>query len=440
MSSHWLSNPDTPIELPLRAKNAYRVFLSFACAYFVSYAFRSINAVIAPELISDLHLSNTQLGFLSAAYFFGFGATQIPVGLGLDRFGPRLTEMTLMMFAIVGALIFSWADDFTSLVIGRVLIGVGVSACLMSAFSGFRYWFPIDRQGQLASGMLIFGTSGALVTSWPVHAVLPYLGWRGVFIGMAVLTCLAIIGLYVGLPVKTKASKSSALIDTKESGTTNFSWISYKPILTNAFFWRMFPIGAFCYGGFIAIQTLWLGPWLTSVMEYSSDSTSQILFWFNAVLLLAYVLNTFLLPQLSKRGITTLRYLTWMIAAALVFQVCAFYLRSSWVWVWWFLFAIACASYVLAQSLVVTYFPKSFSGRVSTTYNLALFMGAFLVQWGIGYLIDIGINAGWSRASAFDLALGIYLVVQALGYIWFLISPKFFPSTSIAECQELEKD
>jgi len=433
MSSHWRSNPHIDIELPLKNRAATRVFLSFACAYFISYAFRSINAVIAPDLISDLHLSNAQLGFLSAAYFFGFGVTQIPVGLGLDRFGPRLTEMVLMMFAIAGALIFSWADGFTSLVIGRVLIGVGVSACLMASFSGFRYWFPSDRQAQLASGMLIFGTSGALVTSWPAHAVLPYLGWRGVFMVMAVFTGLAIITLYFGLPVKAKTPKSSVTNNEAQSSTVSLSWASYRPILTNAFFWRMFPIGAFCYGGFIAIQTLWLGPWLTSVMEYSSSSAAQIIFWFNGVLLLTYVLNTALLPKLAKRGITTLRYLSWMVAAALIFQACAFYLRNSWVLVWWFLFAITCASFVLAQSLIVTNFPKAFSGRVSTTYNLALFIGAFLVQWGIGYLLDIGIEAGWSRASAFDLALGIYLALQILGYIWFLIAPKFFPSTAITE-------
>ena len=432
MSLHWHSDPHTSIELPLQAKSAIRVFLSFACAYFVSYAFRSINAVIAPELISDLHLSNTQLGFLSAAYFVGFGATQIPVGLGLDRFGPRVTEMTLMIFAIAGALIFSWADNFTSLVIGRVLIGIGVSACLMAAFSGFRTWFPLERQGQLASGMLVFGTSGALVTSWPVHAILPYIGWRGVFVSMAAFSCLAIIVLYFGLPVKTRVTESNASKDKKQSSVATFSWASYKPILTNAIFWRMFPLGAFCYGGFIAIQTLWLGPWLTSVMEYSSESASQILFWFNAVLLLAYILNTVLLPKLAKRGITTVRYLTWMVAAALVFQACAFYLHNPWAWVWWYLLAVASSSYVLAQSLIVAYFPISFAGRVSTTYNLALFIGAFAVQWGIGYLVDVGIEAGWSRASAFDLALGIYLVVQIIGYIWFLIAPRFFPSTPIS--------
>lgn len=433
MSSYWHSDPSKALLFPLQGRAAFKVFLSFACAYFISYAFRSINAVIAPELMADLHISNTQLGLLSAAYFIGFGATQIPVGLGLDRFGPRLTEMTLMLFAIVGALLFSWADDFTSLVIGRVLIGIGVSACLMSAFSGFRSWFPLEGQGQLASGMLVFGTSGALITSWPVHAVLPYLGWRGVFVAMAIFSCVAVVGLYFGLPVKAKVNAVTSLKIKSETSSASFSWASYRPILTNAFFWRVFPLGAFCYGGFIAIQTLWLGPWLTNVMGYSSDSASQILFWFNAILLLAYILNIFLLPRLEKYGVTTLRYITYMVGAALILQACAFYLRSSWVWLWWYLLAVACASYVLAQSLLITHFPQSFSGRVGTTYNLALFIGAFAVQWGIGYLIDVGIQAGWSKTSAFDLALGIYLIVQTLGYIWFLISPKFFPSTPIAQ-------
>lgn len=420
-----------PIDLPLGNKAAVKIFLSFACAYFISYAFRSINAVIAPELINELHISNSQLGLLSAAYFVGFGATQIPVGLCLDKFGPRRTEMSLMAFAIIGALIFSYADSFLGLLIGRVFIGMGVSACLMAAFSGFRAWYPLQMQGQLASGMLVFGASGALMTSWPLHAVLPYIGWRGVFVAMALLCCLAVIALYFGLPPKVKKLSDPNSFNKDDEAT--LSWASYKPILTNPFFWRIFPLGTFCYGGFIAIQTLWLGPWLTGVMEYSAESASQILFSFNAVLLLAYALNTMLLPKLAKHGITTLQYLIWMVGAALIFQACAFYLRSAWVFIWWYLLAVACASYVLAQSLIVSYFPKSFSGRVSTTYNLTLFIGAFIVQWGIGYLVDIGIEAGWPRATAFDIALGIYLSVQVLGYLWFLISPKFFPSTPFVE-------
>jgi hypothetical protein len=116
-----------------------------------------------------------------------------------------------------------------------------------------------------------------------------------------------------------------------------------------------------------------------------------------------------------------------------VLQACAFYWRGPWGWAWWYLVAVACASYVLAQSLIVTYVPKAYSGRVSTTYNLSLFIGAFIVQWGIGYLVDLGIAAGWSHAGAFDVALGVFLIAQAIAFVWFLLSPKYFPATIILD-------
>lgn len=425
MNLHWYRQPGQAIQLPLQGNYALRVFISFALAYIISYAFRSINAVISPELIRDLHLSHTELGFLSSAYFIGFGMTQIPVGLALDRFGPRATEMALMSFAIMGALIFALADQFLTLVIGRVCIGIGVSACLMSAFSGFRTWFPAHQQPQLPSAMLVFGTFGALMTSWPVHEVLPYIGWRGVFVAMAALSALAIVILYLGLPIKS-ADQQGAQVENNADEKATLSWKSYQPILTNAFFWRILPLGIFCYGGFIAIQTLWFGPWLIQVMDYSATTAAQILFGFNAVLLCAYLMNAWILPKLARIGIDTMRYMTWMVGASILLQAAAFYWRGPWVWAWWYLVAIACASYVLAQSLIVTYFPKAFAGRVSTTYNLSLFIGAFIVQWGIGYLVDLGIAAGWSEASAFDVALGVFLMTQAIAFAWFLLSPKYF--------------
>jgi len=433
MNLHWYRDPQQAIQLPLQGSYALRVFMTFALAYIISYAFRSINAVISPELIRDLHLSHTELGFLSSAYFIGFGMTQIPVGLALDRFGPRATEMALMSFAIIGALIFAVADQFLTLVIGRVCIGIGVSACLMSAFSAFRTWFPAEQQPQLVSAMLVFGTFGALMTSWPVHEVLPFIGWRGVFVAMAVLSALAIFVLYIGLPVKARMQPDSLGDEIDSDEKASLSWKSYRPIMTNAFFWRILPLGIFCYGGFIAIQTLWFGPWLIQVMDYSATTTAQILFGFNAVLLCAYLTNAWILPKLAGIGIDTMRYMTWMVGASIVLQACAFYWRGPWGWAWWYLVAVACASYVLAQSLIVTYFPKAYSGRVSTTYNLSLFIGAFIVQWGIGYLVDLGIAAGWSHAGAFDVALGVFLIAQAIAFTWFLLSPKYFPATIVAD-------
>jgi len=421
--SHWYRQPDQHLVLPLQSTFALRVFLCFAFAYFMSYAFRTINVVIAPDLVNDLGLNNADLGLLSSAYFIGFGATQIPLGLALDRFGPRITEAWVMTLAVVGALIFAIAEDFTTLVMARVLIGMGVSACLMAAFSGFRAWYATSQQGQLASAMLVCGTSGALASTWPVHLVTPYIGWRGVFLVMAALSFLAILILYYGLPVK----KSAPIDKPIQSSSATLSWQSYRPILTNSFFWRILPLGTFCYGGFIAVQTLWFGPWLIEVMDYPPTTAAQIVFGFNVVLLLAYLFNAWVLPKLARRGIDTMRYMTWMVGMSMIMQAGAYFWQTSLVWVWWFLFAITCASFVLAQSIIVLYFPKNYSGRVSTTYNLTLFIGAFIVQWGIGHMLDLGIALGWNKTSAYDLALAVFLAIQILGFIWFLIAPRYFP-------------
>lgn len=421
--SHWYRQPDEHLALPLKGRFALRVFLCFAFAYFMSYAFRTINVVIAPDLVHDLRLNNADLGLLSSAYFIGFGMTQIPLGLALDRFGPRITEAWIMLLAVIGALIFAIAENFTTLVTARVMIGMGVSACLMAAFSGFRAWFVPQQQGQLASTMLMFGTLGALASTWPVHLVTPYIGWRGVFLVMAGLSLLAIVTLYWGLPVR----KSSATDQRVHPESANLSWQSYKPILTNPFFWRILPLGTFCYGGFIAVQTLWFGPWLIEVMNYPSATAAQIVFGFNVVLLLAYLFNAWVLPKLARLGIDTMRYMTWMVGASMLIQACAYFWQTPIVWIWWYLFAITCASFVLAQSIIVLYFPKHYSGRVSTTYNLTLFAGAFIVQWGIGHMLDLGNTLGWNKTSAYDLALGVFLVFQILGFIWFLIAPRYFP-------------
>ncbi|MEY4699689.1 MAG: hypothetical protein RIR85_1109, partial [Pseudomonadota bacterium] len=190
----------TQAQLPMRGALAWRVFLCFAFAYFLSYAFRAVNAVIAPELIADLNISHSELGLLSSAYFVGFALMQIPIGMALDHFGPRRTESALLLLALVGSAIFAYADSLWGLTVGRLLIGIGVSACLMAAFTAYRRWFAVEQQSQLASGMLVFGTAGALVTTIPVQMALPYIGWRGAFFIMAILVGLAFIGIRLGIP------------------------------------------------------------------------------------------------------------------------------------------------------------------------------------------------------------------------------------------------
>ena len=155
---------------------ALRIVLVFAVGYFLSYAMRSVTAALAPLLVSDLSLSASELGWLSSAYILSFAAMQIPVGIWLDRYGARRTESALLLIAALGAALTAIGETLLVQSLGRILIGIGVSACLMAAYSYFRRCFPPERQPRLVMYMLISGTSGALVASQPALALAEWIG------------------------------------------------------------------------------------------------------------------------------------------------------------------------------------------------------------------------------------------------------------------------
>ena len=407
------------LNLPMRGAWALRVFACFAFGYFLSYAFRSVNAVIAPELMQDLNISNSQLGLLSAAYFIGFSTMQIPLGVALDKFGARRTESVLLLIALIGAITFAYAETLLGLTIGRLLIGVGVSACLMASFTAYRRWFAIEQQGQLASAMLVFGTMGALVTTVPVQLALPHIGWRGVFWVTALLVALSFIAIRFGLPTFDDHPKSNNQDTSGEEKS-----FSLKDILQHSFFIRMLPIGIVNHGGFLSLQTLWIGPWMIQVLGYDPEQSAQILFLFNGVMLLGYAFNAWFIPRANSKGYKTLNYIKWLLAVGLVAQFFAITLTTQYSWLLWILLAVTATGHILGQSTVITVFPTRNAGIASTSYNLLIFVGAFIFQWGIGWGIDLLTAAGTAKPDAFRQVFFAFLILQVISYIWFLFYPK----------------
>ena len=405
--------------LPMQGMWAFRVFACFAFGYFLSYAFRSVNAVIAPELMQDLNISNSQLGLLSAAYFIGFSTMQIPLGVALDKFGARRTESFLLLIALIGAITFAYAESLVGLTVGRLLIGVGVSACLMASFTAYRRWFAIEQQGQLASAMLVFGTMGALVTTVPVQLALPHIGWRGVFWVTAVLVALSFIAIRFGLPTFDDHPRSN-----NQSSSPDDKSFSLKDILRHSFFIRMLPIGIVNHGGFLSLQTLWIGPWMIQVLGYDPEQSAQILFLFNGVMLLGYAFNAWFIPRANSKGYKTLNYIKWLLAVGLVAQFFAITLTMQYSWILWILLAVTATGHILGQSTVITVFPTRNAGIASTSYNLLIFVGAFIFQWGIGWGIDLLTAAGVAKSDAFRQVFFAFLVLQVISYLWFLFYPK----------------
>lgn len=392
---------------------------AFAAGYFLSYGLRTVNAVIAPELARDFAASASQLGLLTSAYFLAFGAFQLPLGLLLDRFGPRRVEASLLLVAAAGCAVFGLAPALEGLVLGRALIGVGVSACLMASFKAFSQWFPIEMLPSLTGTIMVAGGLGALATSLPVEAVLPLLGWRGVFLLLAGLGTAVALGLFFSVPDKPS--------DHHETLRDQLAGLG-RIFLTRSY-WRFAPQGSLIVGGFMAIQGLWAVPWMMTVNGMSRAAAAEVLFTMAIAMLLGFLFVALATVPLARRGVSPMRLLTGGMGLALLVEA-ALIAALAPPWLLWGLLGLCFSLGNLAYSQLVGRFPTHLAGRVNTALNLLMFAGAFGLQWGIGAAVDTVAARGATPADAFRISFAALLLAQAIAFLWFLRSDRPPPTAT----------
>ena len=393
-----------------------RVFLAFAFAYFLSTLVRAITATLSPTLIDEFSLQARDLGLLAGGYFLGFAFTQLPMGRWLDRHGPRKVLCAMLSFAVLGSVTFSVATEFNHLLIARLLTGVGVSACLMAPLTGFRRWLPATSQVRANSWMLMTGSLGMLASTLPVQWLLPAIGWRPIFLGVAVLNVVAIAWLWRQIPNwnTDEASRPSAPTASSEG-----LWQSYVPVWRNRYFQRLAPFAFFVYGGMIAMQTLWAGPWMIKVSGYSPLESATGLFWINVVMLFTFWGWGLVTPRLAQMGWDPNRLMAWGLPLNL--------LAVAWLVVQgpgtgalaWSVYFVTCSIVSLAQPAIGLAFPSHLAGRALSAYNLLIFAGVFLMQWGFGWLIDLGAALDLSVPMRFQMAMACLGGTTVLSVLWF---------------------
>lgn len=385
-------------------------FVVFALAYFLAALLRAVTATLAPSFSAEFALSAADLGLLAGAYFLGFSLLQLPLGAALDGWGPRRVELSLLLLAVLGCVVFAAAGGFVQLVLARMLIGMGVAACLMAPLTYFRRHFAPALQLRCNSWMLMTGSLGMVASTVPVQMLLPVWGWRGLFWALSVLLALAAAALALWLP----RDGARAGVPAGQPPAR------YADILRHPQFVRMAPMGLVLYGGMIALQALWAGPWLTEVCGWSPAQASRGLLLINSGMLFAFMGWGLVMPALTRRGWSVHTMLAWGVPVSLAILMVNALLGESARALHWMVWCVVTSIVALSQPAVAQAFPVHMAGRALSAYNLAVFSGVFLLQWGIGAGIDAWRAAGVGAVDAYRLTFAAFGGLSLLTYVWFL--------------------
>ena len=391
------------------------VFIAFAAGYFLSALLRAVTATLAPSFSTELGLKAGDLGLLAGAYFLGFAALQLPLGSALDRFGPKRVLLGLMMLAVLGCGAFALAQTVWGLTLARVLIGMGLAACLMAPLTCFRLRFSASAQLRANSWMLMTGSLGMVASTLPVQWLLPLWGWRGLFWVLAGALVLAMLLIARWVP-QDPAAVPVAPGPAPTQG--------YRQVLLHPVFVRSVPIGFFLYGGMVAVQSLWAGPWLTQVAGWTAAQAAGGLFLVNLCMLLAFMGWGAMMPRLVRRGLGAQRLMTWGLPLNLLVLAWIVLDPTPAGAVTWALWCVACTFVSLSQPAVGQSFAPQWAGRALSAYNLVIFSGVFCVQWAIGLLVDAARGWGWPADAAFRLAFGVFGLCCLVSVAFFVRPPK----------------
>jgi MFS family permease len=387
------------------------VLLPFAIGFHLSYVFRSINVAIAGSLRAEFDLTTSQLGLMTSMFFLAFASVLLPLGVALDRYGPRRVQSLLMVVAAAGAMTFAWADGLPLLILGRCLIGVGVGVALMAGLKAVVLWVPAERMALANGCLMMFGSLGAVTATAPATVLLDSLGWRGLFEMLALSCILTAFVIHLVVPEQSIGRISSTA-----------PAFGVRAIYADRRFWRVAPVAASVVATSWSLQGLWAAPWLGDVEGLPRAEVVHELLLMGMALSAGGVLLGLGADRLRHRGVSPPALLAVVAALSILAQVAI-------IWRWpvaitapWSIIAISGAGSVLGYASITELFPKSISGRATAALNLLQIGGAFAIQCATGFIIALWPEQdGHPPTVAYQAAFAIVLSIQVGALGWFLL-------------------
>jgi MFS family permease len=405
----WLTAPRQVAKDPVENRSLIlRVFLPFVFGYYIAYLFRTINAVMAAPLATELGFGADDLGLLTSVYFLTFAAAQIPIGILLDRYGPRRVQSALLVIAAIGSALFAVSDQFWTLLVGRALIGLGVASAMTAGLKALVLWFPGDRVPLLNGLMVMLGALGAVTATLPADLLLDWIGWRELFGLLAGLTVASAAMIYLVVPEVTPVASGAVPVGLRK-------------VYADPRFWRVAPLSASCIGTAWALQGLWAAQWLKDVEGLDRAGVVFHLFAMAVALSLGAILLGIAVDRLRRRRVRPGALLGLVAAVFIATQFALILHLPVPSYLQWAVVAAVGAATVLSFAILAEYFPKELAGRANGALNLFHIAAAFAVQYATGVVLQHWTpQAGHYPEIAYQTAFALNLAIQVAAWIWFM--------------------
>jgi MFS family permease len=391
---------------------AIAVVATLGVLYIVSQFLRNSVAVIAPNLAAEIGLSPIQIGLLSSAYFFCFAALQLPLGVALDRFGPKLCLLASVVVTVFGSIGFAMANDATDLVVARALLGFGTASFLMAPVALYARWFPPERFSTFAGIQLGVGSLGAIFATAPLALATASFGWRVTFLGVGAGT--ALIGLLIWLIVSDDPPgvKREPHKETLREGIAGIWQVIRTPSIG-----RVFMIQLSAYPSYVLVVGLWGGPYLTHIYGYDLAGRGEVLF----IAALCQVVGSFLWgpsDRLFGRYKVPILIGTSICFTSLLLLAAVGKLPTPMLLVVFAMIGVSTGMTSVVLSHGRSLVPPHLLGRTITLLNIGTMGGGFLVQFISGAVIDLfPVQDGAYPLAAYRLVFGLQAGLVLVGAI-----------------------
>jgi predicted MFS family arabinose efflux permease len=386
----------------------------FAFGYLLSYLLRAVNAVVAPDLVADLSLNPAELGLLTSAYLLAFALFQLPLGILFDRYGPRLVQSAMLALAAAGCALFALAPGFLTLFVARAIIGLGFAGGLMSGFKASSLWVAPERRTLANSCIMAAGALGIIVATEPTQYLVSEVGWRNAFLIFAGLVFAG-----AGLIFFTVPRGDGERVEARFSDQFG----QLLRILKLPLYWRLAPFLGLTAGVQIAIQTLWAGPWLRDVLEFSRDDVARHLLWMAVAFMIGILSVAFVIGRLGRHGIGPLTVMLAYLLVYLAAQTIIVLRVPELSFPAWLVLAATGQAGIVAFPWFAMQVGNELAGRSNASINFAMFVAAFIAQGVIGMIIGLFAPTSTGYApEAYSWAFGAFLILELLALGWYLLA------------------